>query len=71
MGREEAERFVLRVLENAGEPLTTREIEEVEGRGGAKCPDAAPVFLNTMRAKGLIQGKVSKEKMGWVWWVEK
>lgn len=67
---EEAADLVLRVLREAGRPLTTREVQaEVEKRL-VRCPDSTAVFLNRLRTKGIIRGERSKERRGWVWWVE-
>jgi len=28
------------------------------------------VFLNRLRIKGFINGERSRERKGWIWWVE-
>ena len=35
------------------------------------CPDTTLKKLIWLKRKGYIKGKVSKEKKGWLWWVEK
>ena len=50
--------------------LTTLELEEILKYKGVRCPDDLARTLNVMRRKGLINGKVSTERGGWVWWVE-
>jgi len=67
----EAIELVLSILRAAGKPLTTREIEEETRKRLVQCPDKTPVFLNRLRLKGTIKGKLSAERRGWVWWVEK
>lgn len=66
---EEAEKRILELLKKHGE-LTTREIEEINHRDGYTCPDGTVKTLTKMKYKGLIKGRLSKEKGGWVWWVE-
>jgi hypothetical protein len=53
-----------------GRRLTTIELEAVLESEGARCPDDLARTLNIMRRKGLINGAVSTERGGWVWWVE-
>ena len=67
---EEAADLVLRVLREAGRPLTTREVQAETEKRLVRCPDSTVVFLNRLRNKGVIKGERSKEKRGWVWWVE-
>jgi hypothetical protein len=68
--RDEAVDLILRVLREAGEPLTTREVQRETERRMARCPDSTAVFLNRLRVKGVIKGERSKERRGWIWWVE-
>lgn len=68
--REEAVDLVLRVLKEAGRPLTTREVQTEAEKRLVRCPDSTVVFLNRLRTKGIIRGERSKERRGWVWWVE-
>jgi repressor of nif and glnA expression len=67
----DAEEMILSVLEQAGKPLSTREIEEIVQGKGKQCPDSAVRFLNKMRYKGMISGELSMEHRGWIWWIEK
>jgi hypothetical protein len=64
----EAEGYVLAVLQRHG-PMTTRELEMEVQRTGKRCPDSAVRFLMRLRTAGKIQGDVSVEKGGWVWWM--
>jgi predicted transcriptional regulator len=68
--REEAADLVLRVLKEAGRPLTTREVQAEVEKKLVRCPDSTVVFLNRLRTKGIIRGERSKERRGWVWWAE-
>jgi hypothetical protein len=53
-----------------GKDCTTLELETKLSIQGIRCPDDLARTLNVMRRKGLINGKVSTERGGWVWWVE-
>lgn len=67
---DEAVKLILDILESGG-PLTTREVQEVVEENRARCPDSTAVFLNKLRRRGIIEGKMSKDKGGWVWWIER
>jgi len=67
---EEAVEYIIRVLKEAGRPLTTREVQEATERQRVRCPDSTVVFLNRLRNQGFIKGERSKERRGWVWWIE-
>ena len=67
----DAEKLILSLLEKAEKPLTTREIEEKVQNKGKQCPDSAVRFLSKMRYKEIINGEISMEHRGWIWWVEK
>ncbi len=67
---QEATDLVLQVLKEAGRPLTTREVQAEAEKKLVRCPDSTVVFLNRLRMKGVIKGERSKERRGWVWWVE-
>jgi hypothetical protein len=67
---DEAVDLILRVLREAGEPLTTREVQRETERRMVRCPDSTVVFLNRLRGKGVIKGERSRERRGWIWWVE-
>ncbi len=66
----EAVDLILQVLGEAGKPLTTREVQAETEKRLVRCPDSTVVFLNRLRIKGLINGGRSRERKGWIWWVE-
>lgn len=66
----EAVDLILEVLVEAGRPLTTREVQAETEKRLVRCPDSTVVFLNRLRIKGLINGERSRERKGWIWWVE-
>ena len=66
----EAVQAILSILRNASEPITTRTVGEEMQKLQLRCPDTTIVFLNRLRKRGLIHGERSKEKRGWVWWVD-
>ena len=66
----EAVDLILQVLGEAGEPLTTREVQAETERRLVRCPDSTVVFLNRLRIKGLINGERSRERKGWIWWLK-
>ena len=70
LGGNEAVELILQVLGEAGRPLTTREVQAETEKRLVRCPDSTVVFLNRLRIRGLINGERSREKKGWVWWVE-
>ena len=67
---DEAAQAILSILKKAGEPITTRTVGEEMQKLQLRCPDTTIVFLNRLRQRGLIKGERSKEKRGWVWWVD-
>ena|GEM_PF-673074 len=69
VSEEETIREIISTLRAKG-PLTTRELEEELRGKGHRCPDGAVRFFNKLRIRGVISGKVSFEKRGWIWWVE-
>jgi hypothetical protein len=69
MSDEEAEQKVVALLQERGK-MTSLEVDSNFKDSGEKCPDSIVAFLASMRRKGLIKGEVSKEKKGWVWWVD-
>jgi len=71
LSEKEAVELVISILKEAEKPLTTREIEEETRKRMASCPDKTPVFLNKLRIKGIIEGKLSAERKGWVWWIKR
>ena len=66
----EAVDLILEVLVEAGRPLTTREVQAETEKRLVRCPDSTVVFLSRLRIKGLIKGERSRERKGWIWWVE-
>ncbi len=67
---DEAVDLILEILGEAGGPLTTRQVQEETERKLVRCPDSTVVFLNKLRRKGVINGEMSRERRGWIWWVE-
>lgn len=67
----DAKELIISLLSKSVAPLTTRMIEEIVQGEGKQCPDSAVRFLAKMRYRGLIEGQLSKEHRGWIWWVEK
>lgn len=67
LSENEAEHFVIELLDSK-ENMTTRQIEEEASRRNTTCPDAIIRFLNKMKLKGLIKGKLSVEHRGWIWY---
>ncbi|MCK4399513.1 hypothetical protein KAV46_00900 [Candidatus Bathyarchaeota archaeon] len=67
---DEAVQQIITILRDAGRPLTTREVSEETRERLVRCPDATIVFLNRLRQRGVIHGERSKERRGWVWWVD-
>jgi hypothetical protein len=68
---EEAMKFIVQLLKEAGEPLS---MEEIRARAKAiedvECRDGMPRTLSKMRFKKLIQGKLDIQRKEWLWWVE-
>jgi len=71
LGEKEAVELVISILKEAGKPLTTREIEEETRKHMVSCPDKTPVFLNKLRIKGIVEGQLSAERRGWIWWIKR
>ena len=61
---EEAVDLILRVLREAGRPLTTREVQAETEKRLVRCPEPTVVFLNRLRIKGLVNGERSREGKG-------
>ena len=64
----EAEEFVKGLLRSNGQ-MTTNEIETAARGEGKRCPDETVLFLTKLKSKKIIQGEISQEKRGWVWWI--
>ena len=67
---DEAVDTILGILRRAGEAMTTREVGEEMRKLQLRCPDSTIVFLNKLRRNGVIHGQRSKERRGWIWWVD-
>ncbi len=67
---DEAVDAILGILRRAGEAVTTREVGEEMRKLQLRCPDSTIVFLNKLRLKGVIHGERSKERRGWIWWID-
>lgn len=67
---EQLESIIINLLKAKGE-MTLWQIEQEINKINVKCPDGVARFLSKMRLNGKIQGKVSVEKKGWVWWLGK
>ena len=71
LSEKEAVELVISILKETEKPLTTREIEEKTRKHMVSCPDKTPVFLNRLRIKGIIEGQLSAERRGWIWWIRR
>jgi hypothetical protein len=60
---------IIRALRD--QEMTTEEIQRALDPIVGQCPDEIVRELARMRRQGLINGEISQEKGGWVWWVEK
>ena len=67
---EEAVNLIVQVLREAGKPLTTKEVQAETEKRLVQCPDSTVVFLNKLRRSGEINGERSRERRGWIWWVD-
>jgi hypothetical protein len=67
---EESFKLLVNILESAGKPLTTRDVEGEIRKSLISCPDSLPVLLNKLRLRGVVKGKLSPEHRGWIWWLE-
>jgi hypothetical protein len=64
----EVEHYVIKLL-TQNRKLTTSEIVAQAELDGVSCPDEPVRFLNRLRLQGVIQGQLSLEHKGWLWWV--
>lgn len=64
----EAKQYVLTLLEKHG-PMTTMEIENHARREDKRCSDETVLFLTKLKSRGIINGAISEERRGWIWWV--
>ncbi|MDG6225031.1 MAG: hypothetical protein QCI82_05905 [Candidatus Thermoplasmatota archaeon] len=60
------EERIVRVLRERGE-LTTSEIEEMLRGDSIECPDGAVKSLMRLKGKGEVEGRIDRERRGWVW----
>lgn len=60
------EERIASILEEKGS-LSTTEIEQIFTANGDSCPDGAVKHLMRMKAKGIVSGRMDREKKGWVW----
>ena len=67
---DEGVQAILGILRRAGIPVTTREVGEEMQKLQLRCPDSTIVFLNKLRKNGVIHGERSKERRGWIWWID-
>lgn len=67
---DEAHQVILEILQKTEYPLTTREVQEETIKRLVRCPDTTAVILNRLRSKGIIKGKRSQEKRGFIWWID-
>ncbi len=66
---EEADELIIQLLKEVGRPLTTREVQEETQKRLVRCPDSTVVFLNKLRLRSIVNGEMSKERRGWIWWI--
>jgi hypothetical protein len=62
----EKDEVILRLLAGKGE-LTTSEVETAIRGAGNDCPDGAVKSLMRLKTQGLIEGRIDRERRGWVW----
>jgi len=61
--------LIVSVLREAGEPLTTKQLQAEVKKVQSLCLASSVVALNLMRIRGTIKGKRNEDKT-WVWWVD-
>ncbi|MCK5559878.1 MAG: hypothetical protein KAJ51_04770 [Thermoplasmata archaeon] len=69
LGVQEAEDYIIDLLKTKGK-MKTSEIYQISREKGVRCPDDTVRFLNKMRIEGKINGEVSIEAKGWIWWTK-
>jgi hypothetical protein len=67
----EAETHIIELLKKSGHKMKTSDIYQISRERGVQCPDDTVKFLNKMRLEGKIQGEVSIEAKGWLWYLKK
>jgi predicted transcriptional regulator len=60
------EERILELLKKEGE-LSTTEIEAEFTKKGESCPDGAVKHLMKLKTKGMILGRMDRNRKGWVW----
>jgi DNA-binding PadR family transcriptional regulator len=60
------EEMLLKLLSEKGE-MTTTEVEDAIKESGGDCPDGAVKSLMRLKTQGIIEGRIDREKRGWVW----
>jgi hypothetical protein len=61
--------LIVSVLREAGQPLTTKQLQGDVKKVQPRCLASSVVALNLMRIRGTIKGKRAEDR-SWVWWVE-
>jgi hypothetical protein len=61
--------LVISILRDAGEPITTRQLQNEVKKVVPRCLASSVIALNLMRIRGTIKGKRAEDRK-WVWWVE-
>lgn len=61
--------LVVSILREAGEPLTTKQLQGEVKKVVERCLADSVVALNLMRIRGTIKGRRTEDRK-WVWWVE-
>jgi hypothetical protein len=61
--------LIVSVLREAGEPLTTKQLQAEVKKIQSRCLASSVVVLNLMRIRGTIKGKRGEDR-SWLWWVE-
>lgn len=60
------EERIVQVLRERGD-LTTSEIEAILRGASIECPDGAVKSLMRLKGKGEVDGRIDRERRGWVW----
>ncbi len=53
-----------------GAVTTSEAADRLEHIFNENCPDELAKTFTKLRKRGLIKGKVSPEKGGWIWWAD-
>jgi hypothetical protein len=60
------EEMIFKLLAVKGE-MTTSEVEKAIKESGGDCPDGAVKSLMRLKTQGVLEGRMDREKRGWVW----